>query len=97
MHPNPMFRADDEALLSESTRARLAREWAHIGALEHASVASFARFTLQLMALGAPADLLAESAAPSWRDAFPASGRTAFTVTLVALLPLSSATLQTIE
>jgi hypothetical protein len=39
-------------------RQALAERWARIGALEHASVASFARFTLQMMALGAPADLL---------------------------------------
>ncbi|PIE05451.1 MAG: Tenascin, partial [Sorangium cellulosum] len=39
----------------------LANRWADIAAMEHASVASFARFTLQLMALGAPADLLGET------------------------------------
>ena len=37
----------------------LATLWGRIGALEHASVGSFARFTLQLLALGAPAELLA--------------------------------------
>ena len=51
----PQLPADVEA------RARLAMRWAHIGALEHASVASFARFTLQLMALGAPSDLVADT------------------------------------
>lgn len=35
-----------------------ARRWRQVAALEHASVASFARFTLQLMALGAPPELL---------------------------------------
>lgn len=39
----------------------LADHWARVAALEHASVASFARFTLDLMALGAPPDLLAEA------------------------------------
>lgn len=39
-------------------RERLAQRWADIAAMEHASVASFARFTLELMALGAPAELL---------------------------------------
>lgn len=39
----------------------LASRWQDVAAMEHASVASFARFTLQLMALGAPADLLAET------------------------------------
>lgn len=37
----------------------LAAKWSDVAAMEHASVASFARFTLQLMALGAPSDLLA--------------------------------------
>lgn len=39
--------------------AERAAFWLHIAALEHASVASFARFSLQLMALGAPPELLA--------------------------------------
>ena len=37
----------------------LARAWARAGAAEHASVAAFNRLSLQLMALGAPLDLLA--------------------------------------
>lgn len=37
---------------------RLAARWASNAALEHASVASFARFGLQLLALGAPPGLL---------------------------------------
>ncbi|MBC8070978.1 MAG: ferritin-like domain-containing protein [Deltaproteobacteria bacterium] len=40
-----------------------ARYWARAAQLEHASIASFAQFTLQLLALGAPADLVARSAA----------------------------------
>jgi len=47
--------------LDEATRSALAARWQSIAAMEHASVASFARFTLQLMALGAPADLLADT------------------------------------
>lgn len=39
-------------------RARLAAEWARAGCAEHASIASFARFTLQLLAVGAPAALV---------------------------------------
>ena len=35
--------------------------WLAVAAMEHASVASFARFTLQLMALGAPPQLLLET------------------------------------
>jgi hypothetical protein len=39
----------------------LAAWWAEVAALEHASVASFARFGTQLLALGAPADLVRAS------------------------------------
>lgn len=35
-----------------------ARAWAQVGRAEHASVASFARFALELMAVGAPAELV---------------------------------------
>lgn len=41
--------------------AALLAHWSRVAALEHASVASFARFTLELMALGAPPELLAET------------------------------------
>jgi hypothetical protein len=40
------------------TRAALAAHWARLAAFEHASVASFARVSLELMALGAPPELL---------------------------------------
>jgi hypothetical protein len=43
---------------SPAEAAALATFWSNIAALEHASVASFSKFSLQLMALGAPADLL---------------------------------------
>jgi hypothetical protein len=49
------------ALLAEldaNQRAGLAALWVADGLAEHASVASFARFTLQLLALGAPAELV---------------------------------------
>jgi hypothetical protein len=39
-------------------RAALAEHWSRNGLMEHASVAAFARFTLELLALGAPADLV---------------------------------------
>ena len=42
-------------------RQDLARRWAQIAAMEHASIASFARFTLELLSLGAPPELLAQS------------------------------------
>jgi hypothetical protein len=41
--------------------AQLAEEWSADGALEHASVASFAKLTLDLMTLGAPPELLARA------------------------------------
>jgi hypothetical protein len=43
------------------TRARLVEHWTRIGQFEHASVASFARFVMQLMQLGAPPKLLRDS------------------------------------
>ena len=47
--------------LSPAMRELLAERWQKIAAIEHASIASFARFTFQLMALGAPPDLLSET------------------------------------
>ncbi len=41
--------------------AALARYWTDVAALEHASVASFARFTLELLAQGAPPELVADA------------------------------------
>ncbi len=38
--------------------AALAEHWSWIGRMEHASVGSFARFILQLLAVGAPAELV---------------------------------------
>jgi hypothetical protein len=47
--------------LSPEIRARLAEAWTADGLLEHASIASFGRFALELLAVGAPADLVAEA------------------------------------
>jgi hypothetical protein len=44
-------------------RARLAEQWTQVALMEHASVAAFARFTLQLMSLGAPASLVERATA----------------------------------
>ncbi|MBL8614138.1 MAG: ferritin-like domain-containing protein, partial [Deltaproteobacteria bacterium] len=41
----------------------IADRWAQLGRMEHASVGSFARFSLELLALGAPPELLTEAAA----------------------------------
>jgi hypothetical protein len=43
------------------TRRALAAQWRENGRTEHASVAAFARLTLDLMALGAPPDLVADA------------------------------------
>jgi len=48
-------------LLDEDDRRALHRYWLRNATLEHASVASFARFVLQLMHLGAPPTLLRAS------------------------------------
>jgi hypothetical protein len=47
--------------LSERERALLASHWAAAAQMEHASVAAFARFALELLAMGAPADLVRET------------------------------------
>lgn len=44
--------------LSSGERTELAAHWCRLGQLEHASIAAFARFGLQLLALGAPATLV---------------------------------------
>jgi len=49
--------------LGEAEQAALAEHWARAGLMEHASVAAFARFALQLLALGAPADLVRDTQA----------------------------------
>ncbi len=43
---------------NDAQRAALAVHWRAVAAAEHASIGSFARFTLQLLALGAPSELL---------------------------------------
>ena len=55
--------ADLEELtrLPSATRRALLDRWEAMARLEHSSVASFARVTLELMSLGAPADLLMET------------------------------------
>lgn len=44
--------------LEPAMRQKLAELWARDALLEHASIASFARFSLHLLAVGAPPDLL---------------------------------------
>ncbi|MEZ4296847.1 MAG: ferritin-like domain-containing protein [Polyangiaceae bacterium] len=52
------MRCPEVASLDAATRAALARRFSEAALFEHASVASFARFALELMGLGAPADLV---------------------------------------
>ena len=47
--------------LDDGARRALAAAWAEDGRVEHAAVASFARFGLELLAVGAPADLVREA------------------------------------
>ncbi len=54
----PLEAPVDEASLDPATRAALAQAWVETALAEHASVASFARAALELLALGAPADLV---------------------------------------
>lgn len=51
----------DVASLSPEVRELAAAHYAAVAALEHASIASFGRFSLQLLALGAPAALVGEA------------------------------------
>jgi hypothetical protein len=50
-----------ERTASRSVLAAAAAHWARVGLMEHASIASFARFTLQLLALGAPPELVRDA------------------------------------
>ena len=51
-------RLDD---LGADERAELAREWLRDAQMEHASIASFARFVLDLLAVGAPPELVEDA------------------------------------
>jgi hypothetical protein len=53
--------AAPEALLDARTRDALARDWLHDGCEEYASVAAFARFTMHLVSVGAPPEMIADS------------------------------------
>lgn len=53
----------ETAGLSAEARLILGEAWTRTGQLEHASVAAFARFTLELLAFGAPAELVARASA----------------------------------
>lgn len=48
----------DSSNLTPIERATLAVHWTRLGQMEHASIAAFARFNLQLLSLGAPSHLI---------------------------------------
>jgi hypothetical protein len=59
--PRTDWRDDQEPNLvglDERIRVELAQAWEHTARMEHASIAAFARFSLELLALGAPSDLI---------------------------------------
>lgn len=47
--------------LSAELRQRIANDWAQSGCDEHASVAAFARFILELLAMGAPIEMVSDA------------------------------------
>lgn len=50
--------AQSAGALSPALRALVSQHFAHAGRMEHASIAAFARFALELLALGAPVELV---------------------------------------
>ncbi len=64
LRPGRTWRAGpraDASLLPAATRRALGQAWARDGLFEHASVASFSRFSMELLALGAPAELVRDT------------------------------------
>jgi hypothetical protein len=51
----------DVRALSEDERADLGAYWTEVALMEHASIAAFARFTMDLLAFGAPPELLMDA------------------------------------
>ncbi len=47
--------------MAPALRDRVAQHWTEIAQMEHASIAAFARFVLQLLAFGAPQELVADA------------------------------------
>jgi hypothetical protein len=54
----PLDALPDVTSLTPFQRAAEAARWTRMGQLEHASIAAFARFSLQLLSLGAPPELV---------------------------------------
>ncbi len=74
-------------LLGADRRAAVSRHFRAIAAVEHASVASFARTSLQLLALGAPAALLADVHEAARDEIAHASGALALAADEAPLAP----------
>jgi hypothetical protein len=55
------YRKAGPSSLDATTATRLAKHWTDNALMEHASIAAFARFTLQLLQLGAPRELVEAS------------------------------------
>jgi hypothetical protein len=53
--------APETSALDAATRAALAEVWTQDALAEHASVASFSRFVMQCLAVGAPADIVRDA------------------------------------
>lgn len=95
----PLVRRDGWTV--PTRRGARGEAWARVGLAEHASIASFSRFALQLMALGAPADLVADAHAAALDEVRHA--KLAFGLASAALgapvgpgpLPLDGLSLQT--
>lgn len=58
---DPTVALDLSQALPPGLGARIAREWLDDARMEHASIASFARFSEELLAFGAPADLVRDA------------------------------------
>jgi hypothetical protein len=61
-YPGNAADAEPPLVAGGASRAAIAQGWREQALMEHASVAAFARFSLQLLQLGAPADLVAAAA-----------------------------------
>ena len=57
-YPSGAVLTPDVESVPPELRAELAARWTRIAQMEHASIAAFARFALQLLAVGAPPDLV---------------------------------------
>jgi hypothetical protein len=64
---NPTASSSAPEALSQAAERRIAEHWLENALMEHASIAAFARFALELLALGAPAELV-EAATSAMAD-----------------------------